>query len=245
MSYVSSVGSMSLPRRTSRWAASTTGDRQVELLGELEVALVVRRHGHDRAGAVARQHVVGDPDRDLLVVDRIDGVRAGEHAGLLSSPARCGRGRSCGAACCLVRLDRVGLLSRRRELRRPADAPATSTMYVAPNSVSGRVVKTRSIDRRWHRDAVEREVDLRALAAADPVALQRLDRSDQSSAPGRHQPVGIGGDAQHPLPQRLRDDRVVAALAPAVDDFLVGQHRAQRRAPVDRRFADTPAGARR
>ena len=34
-------------------------------LRELEVALVVRGHGHDRAGAVAHQHVVGDPDRDL------------------------------------------------------------------------------------------------------------------------------------------------------------------------------------
>ena len=35
-------------------------DGQVERLGELAVALVVRRHGHDRAGAVLHQHVVGD-----------------------------------------------------------------------------------------------------------------------------------------------------------------------------------------
>ena len=57
-------------------------DRQVERLGELEVALVVTGHGHDRAGAVAHQHVVGDPDRDRLAVDRVDGVSAGEDAGL-------------------------------------------------------------------------------------------------------------------------------------------------------------------
>ena len=49
-------------------------DRQAELLGELEVALVVRRHGHDRAGAVADEHVVGDPDRHRLAVHRIDRV---------------------------------------------------------------------------------------------------------------------------------------------------------------------------
>ena len=45
-------------------------DGHAELLGEREVALVVRRHRHDGAGAVGRQHVVGDPDRDLLAVDR-------------------------------------------------------------------------------------------------------------------------------------------------------------------------------
>jgi hypothetical protein len=39
-------------------------DRQVELLRELVVALSCAGHGHDRAGAVGRQHVVGDPDRD-------------------------------------------------------------------------------------------------------------------------------------------------------------------------------------
>ena len=57
-------------------------DRQVERLGELEVALVVAGDGHDRAGAVAHQHVVGDPDRDRLAVHRVDGVGAGEDAGL-------------------------------------------------------------------------------------------------------------------------------------------------------------------
>ena len=41
-------------------------DRQAVLRGELEVALVVRRHGHDGAGAVGHQHVVRDPDGDLL-----------------------------------------------------------------------------------------------------------------------------------------------------------------------------------
>jgi hypothetical protein len=55
----------------------------LELLGELEVAGVVGRHGHDGARAVADQHVVGDPDRDRLAVDRVDRVRTGEHARLL------------------------------------------------------------------------------------------------------------------------------------------------------------------
>ena len=33
-------------------------------LGEVPVALVLPGHGHDRAGAVAHQHVVGDEHRD-------------------------------------------------------------------------------------------------------------------------------------------------------------------------------------
>jgi hypothetical protein len=46
-------------------------DRQAVLLGESEVALVVRRHGHHRAFAVAHQHVVADPDFDLLAGQRM------------------------------------------------------------------------------------------------------------------------------------------------------------------------------
>ena len=46
-----------------------TGDdlanRQPERGRELPVTLVVARNGHDRAGAVPGQHVVGDEDRHL------------------------------------------------------------------------------------------------------------------------------------------------------------------------------------
>ncbi len=53
------------------------------LAGELEVALVVGGDGHDGAGAVAHQHEVADPDRDLLVRERVRGVAAGEDTFLL------------------------------------------------------------------------------------------------------------------------------------------------------------------
>ena len=55
---------------------------QIELAGEFVVALVVRRHCHDRAGAIAGKNVVSDPDRDLFAVDRIDGEGSGERARL-------------------------------------------------------------------------------------------------------------------------------------------------------------------
>ena len=47
------------------------------------------------------------------------------------------------------------------------------------------------------------------------------------------QPVRVGGDPEHPLLERHAQHRVTAALAAAVDDLLVGEHRAELRAPVD------------
>ena len=55
-------------------------DRQAVFLREREVALVVRRHAHHRAVAVAHQHVVADPDCDLLAGQRMRDEEAGRHA---------------------------------------------------------------------------------------------------------------------------------------------------------------------
>jgi hypothetical protein len=58
-------------------------DRQRVLLREFPVALVVARHRHDRAGAVAHQHEVGDVDRQRFARDRMQRAQAGVHAALL------------------------------------------------------------------------------------------------------------------------------------------------------------------
>jgi hypothetical protein len=55
---------------------------QIEFGGKLEVACVVRWHGHDGAGTVAGEDVIRDPDGNFFTVDRIDGISAGENAGL-------------------------------------------------------------------------------------------------------------------------------------------------------------------
>jgi anti-sigma factor ChrR (cupin superfamily) len=47
-------------------------DRQAVLLREREVALVVARHRHHGALAVAHEHVVADPDLDLLAGDGME-----------------------------------------------------------------------------------------------------------------------------------------------------------------------------
>ena len=78
------------------------------------------------------------------------------------------------------------------------------------------------------------------VGAADPVALHQLDRlGPVQRVQVVQQPVGVRGDPHHPLLQVALEDREVAALAAAVGgDLLVGQHRAQARAPVDRRLGD-------
>ena len=48
-------------------------DGQVEVLGEKVVALVAAGHGHYGAGAVAGQHVVGQPNLHRLAAHRVAG----------------------------------------------------------------------------------------------------------------------------------------------------------------------------
>ncbi len=79
------------------------------------------------------------------------------------------------------------------------------------------------------------KIDFRTHATANPVALHVHDRArpvdifelfDQS--------LGISRDAQHPLRERHADHGKPAALALAVDDFLIREHGAELGAPVHR-----------
>lgn len=54
---------------------------QVELFGELAVAIVAGGDSHDGAGAVAHENVIGDPDGDFFAGGGVGGVGAGEDAG--------------------------------------------------------------------------------------------------------------------------------------------------------------------
>src|SRR5258708_31494699 len=73
------IGRRDAPVRRS----SDYRDFESVLLCEIIVALILARRRHDRAGAVAHQHVVGDPDRYVFVRKWIMRISAGENAGLL------------------------------------------------------------------------------------------------------------------------------------------------------------------
>ena len=50
------------------------------LFCEFIIALIVRGHAHDRAGAVVHQNVIRHPERDFLAIVWIDSKMAGVHA---------------------------------------------------------------------------------------------------------------------------------------------------------------------
>src|ERR1700676_5344605 len=55
-------------------------DRNAKSLSEIKIAIVVRRHSHDRARAVVDQYEIADPDGDFLTAIRMDSVVPGEYA---------------------------------------------------------------------------------------------------------------------------------------------------------------------
>ena len=103
-----------------------------------------------------------------------------------------------------------------------------------PKEVSGRVVKTR-IARPG--PAGHGEVELGALALADPVALHREDAlrpADEAVTP-LEELLRVGRDLEVPALDLLRDHLGVAAPAAPGLDLLVGEHGLTARAPVDAR----------
>ena len=221
-------------------------DRQAERLGEVPVALVLARHRHDGAGAVAHQDVVRDEDGERLAVDRVGGGGAHEHAGLLALgglAVELALARRRGA----VRLHRLlGRGGARGPARVGALGPGVGQELV-DHRVLGRQHHVRGTEQRVgargeHRDGTDLggEAHLGALAAADPVPLHQLDRlRPVEPVEVGDQPIGVGGDAHHPLLHRTPEHGEVPALGPAVGgDLLVGQHRAQPRAPVHRHLLE-------
>ncbi len=78
-----------------------------------------------------------------------------------------------------------------------------------------------------------------AFAAADPIALHRLDAFGPAFEPvdPRQQPIRVIGNLEVPLREVAALDQMSAAPALAVVDLFVGEHGLIVRAPVYRRFA--------
>ncbi len=199
-------------------------------LREGVVSLVVSGHRHDRPRAVPHQHVVGDPDRDRLAVDGVDGEPPREDAVLLLLLAldlgACGRATDVVEGLRFVlgagdECRHVGMLRRQ-------DEEGRSEERVGPGREDGQLLPA----------PLDAEHDARALRAADPVALHRQHalRPVLQQAHLVQQCVCIVGDPEEPLRQALRLDLGPAALTAAVDDLLVREHGLVDRAPLDRRL---------
>ncbi len=213
-------------------------DGQSVHLREGVVTLVFGRNGHDGAGAVVAEHVVGHVDRYGFVVKRVDHVRAREGTALVEAGTRV-RGRR---ALKLTRLrgaanqflnDRALLIGRE----------ISQQWVLGGNDGVGHAkarVGARRKDPQLLRGVVlEGQRELDALRAPNPVALHRFN------ALGPFQRVdvvqqffGVGSDLEEPLLEVLALNEVARSVTGAVGiDLLVGQYGGTPRAPVHGRFS--------
>ncbi len=205
--------------------------REVEGAGEVQVALVMGRNGHDRAGPVVGEHVVGGVDRQPLPVDRIDGVPLQEHPGLRAlggHPVDLGHRAHLRQVVRELLLDAGALRQFRRQFG-----------VHGHDEESGAVqrVRSRRVDGDRLVAALDLELDLGTRGPSDPVALHGQHLVGPLALQLGHvvqQAFGVVGDPEVPLRQLLLGDHGVTALAAAVDHLLIGQHRLVVGAPVDR-----------
>ena len=183
-------------------------------------------------GPVGAEHVVGQVERDLCAVERVDGVGAGEDAPLVE-----------------LAFGRLPV-----DLRRVADPLDELRHLPLLGGAGGQGGYQRMLGSQYdvghtehgvdprgeHADlrvgVLDGDVELDALGPADPVALHRLDPlRPVDRVEVVEQLLGVVGDAEHPLVEVAPDHLGAAAVADAAVGLLVGQHRLARRAPVDRR----------
>ena len=220
-------------------------DGQVEMAGEGKVAAVVGGHGHDGAGAVVAQHIVADPDGDAFLGDGVDGERAREDAAHLldlrlpfTFGAVLGPGDIGLHGLLLLRSGNRGnhLVFRTEHHERDAE----NGVGASGENLEGALTLD-PFDMASHVDFLpielsflgQREPDCGTFAAPDPVALDFLKGVGPiDGVEAIEQTFGVSGDAQDPLPHQLAFHRKAAANGETVHHFIVGEHRAEFRAPV-------------
>ena len=204
-------------------------DLQPVFLRELEIALIVGRHRHDGSRAVGHQRKIGGVDGHPAAIHGVEAEGAGENAllfvalqGLVGAVLagdpldKCQDLGLLGFA--LAQLRHQGVLRRQAHEGRPAHG-----------------VLTRGEDRDEPLPVLERETDLRAGAAADPVLLHG---NDFFGPPGQlvavyQQVLGVARDPEEPLRELFLAHRLAAAPAGSGLHLLVGEHRLAGIAPVD------------
>ena len=187
-----------------------------------------RGYRHDGARAVGHQHIVSDPDRDGLPVDRIDCIRTGELAGLLLV----GRELAVHIGAVLGRSD-IGI---DRALARIGRDLADQRVLGCEHAVGGAEegVGPSGEDHKALLAIGDLEADLGSLGATDPVPLHLQDAfGPVQTVQIIEQALCIGGDPEHPLAHHLALDRVTGLDILSVLDLLIGEHGALGWAPVD------------
>ncbi|MNS75014.1 hypothetical protein D3C72_1085110 [compost metagenome] len=184
------------------------------------------RYRHHGAGAVVHQHEVGDPDRHLAAIQRVNGIQAGGHALLLH-----GRHVSLGDLGVLALLDKGSQLGI-------GCGSLGGQRVTGGNAHIGHAhegVRAGGVDLQLLVLTLDIEADVDPFGATNPVALHGLDhlRPAFEVVDVIQQLFGVVSDLDEPLGDLFLLHRGVAAPAAVVDHLLVGQHRHVVRTPVD------------
>ena len=189
------------------------------------------RYSHDGAGAVAHQNIIGNENRNLGVVYRIDGANAFQlHTGLFLDQLGALEIR---LACCFLTVcaNRINVaqlvrpLLNHRMLRRDNHV-GCAEQRVRTGSIYRQRIAFRCL-----------EIYFRARRTADPVFLLGLDALDiVNIVQIINQTLCVFGNLEHPLALILADNLAAAALANAVDNFFIRQYTLTAGAPVDCHF---------
>ncbi len=237
-------------------------DRHGELVfpRELEVALIVTRHPHHRAGPVLAQHEVRDPDRNRPIGERIDRRPPGVEAFLLDLASHARRAvlrlkalqRLAEVRCPLLdermlrcQHQEVGAVDRVDPRREDVDRFGARGSGLGARGIRRNLrvrIACHAVGKGFGADRGiaagsrrQRERHTRALRPSDPVPLHRQHFVRPAGEAFRRLEhlVGVVRDAEEPLLELACRHHRAAAPALAVDDLLVGEHRIAARAPVD------------
>ena len=209
-------------------------DRQAVFFRELKIALVMRRHSHDGAVAIAHQHVVANPDLNLRAGQRMRDKQARGRA-LFLLRGQLGLGGAAGLAFGdeggQRGMARRCLHSQRMLGRHGAKGHAHDGVGARGEDVHPAVANQRA---RAILD-VMRERKAHAFALADPVFLHQphaLGPSGQLVLHAVEQLFGVVGDLEVVARNLALFNRGAGAPALAVNHLLVGQHGLVDRVPV-------------
>ena len=218
-----------------------------ELVSKFEISCVVGRNGHDRAGAVADQDVIRDPDRNRFSIHRIDRVGPSKDSGFrflffLTLPV------TFGGSCIAVFGDLFLLLFGRQSIDkgmfRRDDHISGAEQGIRTGGVDTQHVVTRLLRpaRRLPRrfpvrnfiGSTDEEVDLGPSASSNPVPLQLLDALRPVHLfEVTFEAIGVCGDTEHPLSKGDSRDGMVAPFTATIGDLFVRKDCPQSRAPID------------
>ena len=203
-------------------------DRKVKFLRKFPVARIVAGNSHDGAGSVRGEYVIGDKDRDLLSVDRVDGGHTVQaNAGLILGNLRAlkiGFTR-CGFLVCLNFIPILDLILPLAEqgMLRGKNHICHAVERIGAGCENGEFVARGGS-----------KINFRAGGTADPVFLlclhalgiiHEIEIVDEA--------IRIRGDFKHPLRLDFMHHRAAAAFTHAFHDFLIGKNTFAGGAPVD------------